>query len=334
MRKLATIREVKDISPIEGADRIEVLTIDGWKVVAQKGLHQVGDKVVYCEIDSFLPIKPEFEFLRPTSFRTDAIGNEGFRLKTIKMRGQVSQGLVLPIRDLDVDLSDKAIGDDVTELLGIIKWEGPIPAELDGEVLGEFPSFIKKTDEERIQNYSDIWDEVKGLTYWCTEKLDGTSFTAYIKGDHFGVCGRNWEYKESDTNTLWKIARELNLEETLRSLGRDIAIQGEVIGERIQKNLYKLRGQHLYVFNIFDIENYRYCTQNDVEILCQMHGLNQVPVKFAGPLEKDTIEAVLESASGPSELNNQQEREGLVFRALEKDFSFKAISNKFLLKHE
>ena len=98
MRKLATIQKIKEILPIEGADAIELAIVNGWKVVVGKNVeHKEGDYVIYCEIDSFLPIKEEFEFLRKSSYKKMADGTEGFRLRTIKLRGQVSQGLIIPI---------------------------------------------------------------------------------------------------------------------------------------------------------------------------------------------------------------------------------------------
>lgn len=168
-RKLASVRVIANIEPIHGADMIELATVDGWKVVVAKNVdHKVGDFVVYCEVDSFLPIKPEFEFLRKSSYKKMA-DQEGFRLKTIKLRGQVSQGLILPISEVipfpDV-LDYMEVGKDVTELLSIVKYEPPIPAELAGKVKGLFPYFIPKTDEERVQNLSSEYDRWKDEIFY------------------------------------------------------------------------------------------------------------------------------------------------------------------------
>ena len=150
-RKLASVRSISNLSPIEGADKIELATVDGWKVVVAKDVgHKVGDLIIYCEIDSFLPIKEEFEFLRKSSFKKMG-DQEGFRLKTIRLRGQISQGLIMPISVLNPPDTNIYVepfeGLDVTEMLGIVKYEPPIPAELAGKVKGLFPSFIPKTDE-------------------------------------------------------------------------------------------------------------------------------------------------------------------------------------------
>jgi RNA ligase (TIGR02306 family) len=186
-RKLASIRVISDIQPIEGADKIELAIVDGWKVVVAKEVgHKVGNMVVYCEIDSYLPVRDEFEFLRKSSYKKMSDGTEGFRLKTIKLRGQVSQGLILPMSVVEYTNVQFEVGMDVTNLLGIVKYEPPIPAELAGKVKGLFPSFIRKTDEERIQNLSSEYDELKNHTYYVTEKLDGSSATFYIKDGEFG----------------------------------------------------------------------------------------------------------------------------------------------------
>lgn len=155
-RKLASIRKVENVIPIEGADMIEVSVVGGWKVVTKKGEFKPGDLAIYCEVDSFLPIKEEFEFLRKSSYKKMG-EQEGFRLKTIRLRGQLSQGLLLPASQEVLSLYKE--GDDVTELLGIVKYEPPIPAELAGKVKGMFPSFLRKTDEERIQNLTTEYSE-------------------------------------------------------------------------------------------------------------------------------------------------------------------------------
>lgn len=256
MRKLATIREIKELLPIDGADRIELAIVDSWKVVVAKGLN-VGDKIVYCEIDSFLPIKPEFEFLRKSCYRKMSDGKEGFRLKTIRLRGQISQGLCIPLKELP-QILDKQIGEDVSEELGIVKYEPPIPANLSGVCKGNFPSFLKKTDEERIQNLSNEYKEyqLNSSQFYATEKLDGSSATFYLKDGEFGVCSRNLELKEGANNSFWKVAKSLNIEEKLKQLPFNACLQGELIGERIQGNPYKIKGQDVRFFNLFNIDSF------------------------------------------------------------------------------
>lgn len=346
MRKLASIQKIKEILPIEGADAIELAIVNGWKVVVAKNVgHQVGDFVVYCEIDSFLPIEPEFEFLRKSSYKKMG-DQEGFRLRSVKIRGVVSQGLILPLSVLESKSGGKIIknklvlkeGDDVTDLLGILKYEPPIPADLAGKVKGQFPGFIPKTDEERIQNLPEEFEEWKNLpenSFYVTEKLDGSSATYYYKEGEFGVCSRNLELLETEGNTFWKVAREMKLEEKLAVLGKNVSVQGELIGEGIQSNPYKIKGQTVKFFNAFDIDSHEYFNLPMFRILIEETlELETVPILHLNFTLLESIEDILQMAEGKSSLNEKTEREGLVIRSHDRTISFKAISNKFLLKEK
>jgi RNA ligase (TIGR02306 family) len=333
-RKLASIRIISDIQPIEGADMIELAIVDGWKVVVAKNVnHKVGDLVVYCEIDSFLPIKEEFEFLRKGSYKKMVDGTEGFRLRTIKLRGQVSQGLILPIHTLPL-LEMVHEGQDVTEMLGIVKYEPPIPAELAGKVKGLFPSFLRKTDEERIQNLSGEIENWKDKTFYVTEKLDGSSATFYYKDGEFGVCSRNLELLETEDNTFWKFARQVDLENKMRDFDINISLQGELIGEGIQGNPYKIKGQTVRFFNLFDIDLQEYHSLSMFKGVCNRFGVDMVPILNEHFEMFNTVEDILEYAEGKSVLNPNFDREGVVIRSLDRKISFKAISNKFLLNEK
>lgn len=333
-RKLASIRRINDIQPIEGADMIELAIVDGWKVVVAKNVgHKVDDLVVYCEIDSFLPIREEFEFLRKSSYKKMG-DQEGFRLKTIKLRGQVSQGLILPMSVFALYPSNPTEGDDVTEALDIVKYEPPIPAELAGKVKGLFPSFIRKTDEERIQNLASEYEEMKKHTYYVTEKLDGSSATFYINNGEFGVCSRNLELLETEGNTFWKVARELDLENKLKEYGVNLSVQGELIGEGIQGNPYKIKGQTVRFFNLFDIDLQVYHSLSVFKETMKVLGLETVPVLDTHFHLPETIDELLLMADSKSELNPNFDREGIVIRSLDRKISFKVISNRFLLKND
>ena len=344
-RKLATIRKIKEINPIEGADAIELAVVDGWQVVVAKNVgHQVGDLVVYCEIDSFLPIEPEFEFLRKSSYKKMG-DQEGFRLKTIKLRGQISQGLILPYSVIPIaqfaTAADLPEGMDVSEMLGIVKYEPPIPAQLAGKVKGSFPSFLRKTDEERIQNlekeYTE-WTLSSKHQFYATEKLDGSSFTCYIKNGEFGVCSRNMDLLETEDNTFWTVARKLDLENKLGSFGKNICFQGEMVGSGIQGNHYNMKDQTVFFYNIFLIDEREYVGYDEFRNMLFDLDLACVPVlsyPFNFPVDSETafptVSALLRSAEGKSVLNDKVEREGLVIRSMDRTISFKAISNKFLL---
>ena len=333
LRKLASIRKISDIQIIPGADMIELAIVDGWKVVVAKNVeHKVGDMVVYCEIDSFLPIKEEFEFLRKSSYKKMSDGTEGFRLRSVKLRGVVSQGLILPLKDLQLSNKDLLeVGMDVTNLLGISKYEPPIPAELSGKVKGLFPSFLRKTDEERIQNLSDEYENLKQHKFYVTEKLDGSSATFYSKDGVFGVCSRNLELLETEGNTFWKVARELKLEEWLTSQDVNYSIQGELIGESIQGNPYKIKGQTVGFFNAFNIDTQEYLGLEEFEKLISSMGIKSVPILDREFTLPDTIDELLTYADEKSVLNSNFDREGVVIRSLDRKISFKVISNKFLL---
>ncbi len=358
-RKLASIRRVSAIQPIEGADAIEIAVVDGWKVVTKKGEYTPGSLCIYCEIDSFLPIKEEFEFLRKSSYKKMG-DQEGFRLRTIKLRGQVSQGLLLPLTTFQPfgyrlspnllnenyaiepdrvavspsDMIELSEGSDVTDVLGIVKYEPPIPAELAGKVKGNFPSFLRKTDEERVQNITQEYGEycyTSKHQFYVTEKLDGSSSTFYFNNGEFGVCSRNLELLETEGNTFWKVARELDLENKLRNYGINVSLQGELIGEGIQGNPYKLKGQTVKFFNAFDIDKQERMSLGGFLKIMDDLDLDFVPFLDMNFLLPRSIDGMLEYAEGKSKLNYETEREGVVVRSMDTKISFKAISNKFLL---
>lgn len=331
MRKLVTIESIQEKKVIEGADRIEAVRVRDWWVVVKKDEFKVGDLCVYYEIDSFLPLKPEYDFLLrgsgPKKMLIDGKDVQGIRLKTIKLRGQISQGLVLPL----VDNLPREVGTDVTESLGVLKYEAPVPAELSGVAKGYFPGFLPKTDEERIQNMAEV------LSNWyVTEKIDGTSTTYYKKNGEFGVCSRNLELKES-TGTQWKIAKRYNLAEKLPD---NMAIQCELIGEGIQKNPLKQKGQDIYCFNVYNIKSGKYLDYIDFVAFCSSLGIKTVPILDTDFTLPKTVDELLKYSEGKSQLNTNSEREGVVIRPkIETQYkgqrlSFKAISNSYLLKEE
>lgn len=331
MRHLATIQVVKNIQPIQGADKIVTAQIKDWNVVTQKDNFKIGDKCVYFEIDSFLPINKTFEFLTksstPKTLNIDGVDKTGIRLKTIRLKGQVSQGLILPLSEFE-GFDNLEVGADVTEALGVYKYEPPVPAYLSGLVKGSFPSFIPKTDEERIQNMGEVLYQ-----YYVTEKLDGTSVTFYKSDGVFGVCSRNLELKDSG-QTQWKIAKDLNIE---LKLPDNIAIQGEIIGEGIQGNKYHIKGHKVFFYQVYNIKSARYLNYLDMREFLNARELPMVPVLDDNFMLPNNVEDMLGYADGKSMLYDTL-REGVVVRpkieTLYKGvrLSFKAISNEFLLK--
>ena len=330
MRTLASIQTILAISPIHKADAIEVTTVKGWKVVAGKGQFQVGDKVIYCEIDSYLPVKEEYEFLRKTSY-AELPGQEGFRLRTIKLRGQVSQGLLLNMSVLPE--GEYPVGADVTALLGITKFEKPIPKELEGQIKGYRSSTVKRTDEERVQNLDGQWDELRAKgKYFAGEKLDGYSLTDYHVANQTGVCSRDLEFLDNVDNVYTRVAKKYGVGQKLRDLKLDYAVQGELIGLGINGNPYNLPDQDWRIFSVFDIQAYRYLNLAQTREICIKLGLTMVPIVAEDVELPATVEEAITFADGKSLLNPTQRREGLVWRFLgNEDISFKTISNDFLL---
>lgn len=330
-RKLVTLRKIHDIQSIKGADFIELAKIDGWQVVVKKNDFRIGDLCVYFEIDSFLPIKDEYEFLRKSCYKKLADGSEGFRLKTIALRGEVSQGLVMTVPDYI--RQNYKIGDDLTDIFEVVKYEPPIPAELAGIEKGPFPGFIFKTDEHRIQNLSADYDQLTQYEYYISEKLDGTSATFFNYQGEFGVCSRNIELCESDSNTLWKIARLLDLRNKMKELG-NIAIQGEIVGENVQGNVYKLLGQHFKLFRVFDIDKTKIVPLSKMQEIASILNIDTVPIlQVHWKLPKNAND-LIEMAQGKSVLNSKTEREGIVLRSMCSKVSFKVLSNKYLINNE
>jgi RNA ligase (TIGR02306 family) len=328
MRKLASIQKIKALEAIEGADAIERATVLGWHLVVKKGEFEVGDMVVYCEVDSVMPDKPEFEFLKP----------RGMRIKTIRLRGQISQGICFPLSILPPDYPIYE-GADCTEILGVKKYEEKIPACLSGVAKGIFPYFIPKTDETRVQNLQKDLDKNKGQRCYVAEKLDGSSVTFYMKDGVFGVCSRNLDLMEDAENSFWKIAREMMIEEKLRPLGKNVAIQGELIGEGIQGNKLKIKGQTVRFFNVYDIDKSSYLGFSDFKRLVEGIGLETVPIIDADYVLEDDIDSIIRMATAKSQMNKDVWAEGIVIRSLEGDsedkkrLSFKAINPEFLLRH-
>jgi RNA ligase (TIGR02306 family) len=340
MRKLASIQTVKYVKPIPDADSIETVGVLGWEVVSKKGEFQTGDTCLFIEIDSLLPEIPEFEFLRKVCWNDNL---KKYRLKTVKLRKQLSQGLALPTSVFPI-LAGLTAGADVTDLLGIEKYEPPIPAQIVGDARS-FSWPISKTDETRVQlddEYGFI-ERLTGQPYYISLKLDGTSSTFLIdpKDETFHVCGRNYSYKRNDTHTFWKIAQRYNIEQKLRYFwdkgNNRIAIQGEIVGPGIQKNPLGLSVPDLYIFNVIDIaDNTRFSLGMSMFIVQEL-GLKFVPIVDKGSSFAYTKTDLLEMAKGKykthfSSAKDSQNREGIVIRSICGEISFKAINNDFLLK--
>ncbi len=335
-RKLASIQKIAEILPIEGADKIVCVKILGWQCVALKTEFKVDDLCVFFEIDSVLPIAQWNDHLRKEP-------NKPLRIRTIRLKGTLSQGLALPLSILPS--GEYEVGTDVTSLIGVEKYEPVVPAHLSGMVKGNFPSFLNKTDEVRLQSEPNVLAEAisKGLMLVGTLKMDGTSFTAYRRDDDFGVCSRNLDLKETADNAHWRMARKLNLENILRSEGSNLCIQGEMVGPGIQANRMGLKETDLYLFNLFDIDAGKYLSYHQLCQFASKHSLKvvkkvqQIDLSMESPSVKDLLDIA-------NELNydNNTPAEGIVWRSacetysdvLKSRLSFKTISNRFLEKYK
>jgi RNA ligase (TIGR02306 family) len=345
LRKLASIQLIEALRPIEGADAIEVAEVLGWDVVVKKGEFRPGDLCVYFEIDSFLPVREEFEFLRSSSHRSHPELGEGFRLRTVKLRGQISQGLALPTTVFERDglAGYKDVGKDVTEDLCVRKYEVPITGKaLAGNAKGNFPDFIRKTDQERIQNLRGKIASFAAETFEVTLKLDGSSMTVYHKDGEVGVCSRNIDLKDEDGSKFWEVAKRSGLVGALKSLNWDIAVQGELMGPGVQGNRENFPTHRMFVFDIWNIDLQRYLTPEErYKALETLEGagavLESVPIEgiVAFPPEECAwgVPDFLQIAERPS--LNHPIAEGVVFKSHRPNGpTFKAISNRFLLKEK
>jgi RNA ligase (TIGR02306 family) len=336
MRTLCSVQRIHNIAPIPNADRIELCEVLGWRAITQKGAFSVGDLAIYCEVDSLLPknyVSPDgtkpFDFLLQKGVT---------RIRTMSLKNTISQGLLLPLSVLqNPNVSE---GDDVTEILGVEKYEPPIPACLSGQMKGAFPSFIPKTDETRVQVLQEVLDRYVGTKCYASVKLDGTSSTHYFYNGEFGVCGRNIDYLDTEGNTYWKVSRQQHVEDILRDAKMNLAIQGEICGEGIQGNKYKIKGQKLFTFNIFDIDNYRYFSYSEFRDFCTYYNLLTVPILDDNYILENDISKLIEMSKGDSVIDKGP-REGIVIRPLVEirdsnigRVSFKAINPEFLLKYE
>jgi RNA ligase (TIGR02306 family) len=377
MRKLASIQKITEILPIDGADNIVKVKVLGWDLVAKKGEFAEGDPCVYFEIDSQLPEHPVFEFVKRGSTKSSAL-----RLRTIKLRGVVSQGLAMPLSVLQhfrdgavrlLELNDEQasnfdyhswidhleLGQDVTDIFGITKWEPKESSGKQGQVSkGNFPFYVPKTDETRIQSCPDVLDEMRGVKVYSTVKMDGCSATYIHLNGEYNVCSRNLALKsleeklalyeerkskgkevwEPKVDRWWEMSDRLGLKEKLEARG-NFAIQGELCGPGIQKNRLGLKENKLYVFNVYDIDNTKYLNLPEFIEFCHELGLDTVPIEEEFVIDETiTVPKLLEMAEG--KYDSGHEREGIVVRPVKERYShilkgrmsFKAISNKFLLK--
>lgn len=357
MRKLASVERIWKVEPIEGADRIELVHVLGWQCVANKGQFQPGDLAVYFEIDSFLPIDERFEFLRSSSYKNTDVMGEGFRLRTQKFRGQISQGLVLPLSAFPELDPDTPVGTAVADKLGVKKWEIEERATTGGTVMGPLPYCVPKTDEMRIQNGPDLLTDFAGLEYYITTKMDGSSHSIAIDEDGVHVTGHNFEYKDDGSSAFYEFVKKSGYLERIQKFyeidrernwigNKDVevysfVVQGEFCAPGIQRNRLKLVKPEWYVFTI--IVNGQRVNMYKMVDACQSMNIPTVPIEEIDndlPSKYPTVEALLARADG--QYPNGGPKEGVVIRPTTPVYcericaplSMKVINNKYLLKEK
>ncbi len=345
MRKLASIQRITHIEPIEGADKIELAHVLGWQCVVNKGQFKENDLAVYFEVDSFLPIKPEFEFLRSSSYKKTDLMGEGFRLRTMKFRGQISQGLLLPVSQFQPLLGDTEEGMDVTDKLEVKLWEIEERATTGGTVIGNLPMDIPHTDETRVQAEPALIQAFANMEYYISTKMDGSSHSIGIDENGFHVTGHNYEYKDDGTSAFYEFVKNRGLKEKMEQFMKDnnislFTIQGEFCAPGIQNNRLRLKKPAWYVFTVRE-DGKRVSMQRMMDV-CQSLCVEHVPIEEIGfdlPAKYPTVDALLARADG--EYPNGGRKEGIVIRPTEPVFcplisaslSMKVVSNKYLLKN-
>ena len=374
-RTLARVVTIDELVSIEGADRIELAMVGGWQVVVQKGLYEPGvTKAVYFEVDSLLDTeRPYFNSLSTLSSKLLHVvdGRTHARIKTMKLRKQLSQGFCVPLSETGLKAE---VGDDVTKALGVLKYEkteeksmnntGGVGVKSGFKALG-FPAFVPKTDQTRVQNITHMYNKAveSGEQFEVTFKLDGSSLTAFVKDDTAGIASRNVGFRrfdhkrgffetlvdwimqkrplmhkqwnrviKADDNAFTQMAAKAGLIEAIWADGRNLAVQGEMVGPSIQKNFEGVAENEFYCYDVYLIDEQRYMLPAERREWCAKHGVQHVPVARIGGL-LPTVQEAIADADGPSGLKGKY-REGFVYKSETRDFSFKVISNAYLLKEE
>jgi RNA ligase (TIGR02306 family) len=220
------------------------------------------------------------------------------------------------------------IGENITDLIGVKKYEKPVPACIQGETKGDFPSFIPKTDEPNIQSVPKVFDYMQGKEYYATMKIDGSSCTIYSYNGEFGVCSRNWEKKDTENNVFWQLVRKYNLQEKMKSI--NIAIQCEVYGPGIQKNTYGAKQVDLAMFSVYGITEHKYLGYADLDVMSRRLMIPLVPLVEVSIFNFSTFEQLQDKATGT--YPNGKQIEGIVIRPLESEYigdhrvSFKVLN--------
>ena len=328
-----TIQKVHNFTPIENADRIEVAHVLGWKCVVKKGDFEIGDMGVYIPLDSEVPHDEDrYPFMKGSKYR----------VRTVKLRGQISQGLFLPMDFFTSqersDIDKVASGEDISQTIGVTQYEPQMSAKMNVASEGYIPSIIKRTDQERLQNIPEIINLFQTNTFEMSEKLNGSSVQMYLYEGGLKVCSRNMLLKNVKGSAHWAIAEKYGVEEKLRSFSRNISLQGELVGPKIQGNPYKLNEIDWYIFDIWDVDEQKYILPAERQAIISYLGLKHVPIwdDALVPYDDMSVDDFLKLSDGMSVMNPEAVREGLVYKSMDyidgEIVSFKVVNNELLLE--
>ena len=330
MHDLAVVSTIDSIRPIEGRDRIEMAKVENYNSVVAKGAFNVGDLVVYVFYDSILPAdNPDFEFLRVRCYSPKL---DGFRIRPMKLGGEISEGLVLPMSVLPVGKTYQK-GDIVTDDLRIRLYEPP-EETTPANVIGGYPTLIPKSDEDNLEKVFSNREQWKDIEFYVTEKIEGSAGTWIyeVDSDSLRVFSHNWEV--GDSGVWFDAARNVNLKGKMASYCeshnlKSLVLQGEVVGPSVQRNIYRLSKAALFIYGMMTIEGKRFGF-SDLLSACKEMQLEMVPVVASSAFMPDTLDEMLKECEGRSVLADVP-REGVVWRSVSvlKDIHFKVKSRPY-----
>jgi RNA ligase (TIGR02306 family) len=345
LRKLASIQQVLAIDPIPDADNIVRVTINGWTVVSQKGNFAVGDLGVFYETDSVPPDIDLYKFLWTTKDNPEGIRPPKYRLKAMRLRGCLSQGLMLRLDQViaghnpnlshaEIDLviaANQTVGTDLTADLGIEKYEKPI--EVGGVIIGDWNFRCPKTDEERLQSRPGFIDEMRGKPYIITQKQEGMSLTIGMDRDgELAVCIRNNAVQWRNVENIYSfIMKKYNLEFLIENILTDLIFQGELCGPKIENNFLELKEPDWFIFNIWSISQQRYLTHTEAIDIYGDHNLTHVPWLEGGDNFQYTMEDLIAMAPGKYPGTNRK-REEIVIRPRDEELYSPAVGGRLSIK--
>lgn len=323
-----SVEKIGKIWEHTNADSLEMASLEGkdFDFVVAKGNLRVGDKVVYFPVDALLPEWVSIVL----GVQGKLAGSAHNRIKTVKLRGNISQGVVAPVTEfLTPSVAENVpVGTDLATMLGIVKYEPPVVSSHAGNLIG-FPDFMHVYDIESAQNYTNIVDKIRTGKAYISEKLEGSNWAASIEADGtIRVYSRNYEIQpiEGHTHDWWKALYSNGLDQVLRNIKsfydlsgtpvQHIVLRGEIVGSNVQGDYYGLKKQDVYMFDL--VVNQKYLSVEEFFSMARQTGFKTVPI-----LAKDVTldswldgKGIKEASDGQSMLNPNKLREGIVIKPM------------------